>query len=120
MKEFDRRADRRAFANDVCNNAPDLAIVLTLIDTLCSLESEDGLKKFQAGELPAKDEEWYKLVPEAAREALGKREVERQSVFFELFKAERDYVGDLEAVQEVRLHRYRSKPFLDSECIGVY
>lgn len=66
------------------------------------LESEEGLKKFQSGELPAKDEEWHRLVPEAAREALGKKEVERQSVFFELFKAERDYVGDMEAVQEVR------------------
>ena len=41
-------------------------------------------------------------MPEAAREALGKDEVARQSNIFELFKAEREYVSDLEAVFEVR------------------
>jgi hypothetical protein len=41
------------------------------------------------------------LVPESAREALGKQEVQRQSVIFEIFKAEREYVSDLETVEEV-------------------
>ena len=66
-----------------------------------SLESEEGLRRFQAGELPESDQEWHRLVPESAREALGKREVERQSVLFEVFKSERDYVFDLEMVEEV-------------------
>lgn len=66
-----------------------------------SLESEEGLRKFQAGELPEVDQEWYKLVPPEAREALGKKEVQRQSVLFEVFKSEREYVSDLEAVQDV-------------------
>jgi RHO1 GDP-GTP exchange protein 1/2 len=51
--------------------------------------------------LPDRDEEWYKLVPPEAREALGDREVQRQSVLFEVFKAERDYVSDMELVEEV-------------------
>jgi hypothetical protein len=67
------------------------------------LDSSESLRKFQAGLLPSKDEEWHVLVPDAAREALGKHEVERQSVLFEIFKAERDYVGDLVLVQEVRM-----------------
>ena len=36
-------------------------------------------------------------------EALGKKEVQRQSVLFEVFTAERDYVADLEAVEDVRI-----------------
>jgi len=32
---------------------------------------------------------------------LGKNEVKRQSVLFEVFKSEKDYVADLELVQEV-------------------
>lgn len=66
-----------------------------------SLHSEEGLRRFQAGRLAEKDEEWHRLVPAEAREALGKKEVERQSVLFELFKSERDYVEDLKLVTEV-------------------
>ena len=32
---------------------------------------------------------------------LGKNEVKRQSVLFEVFKSEKDYVADMELVQEV-------------------
>ena len=35
---------------------------------------------------------------------LGKDEVKRQSVLFEVFKSEKDYVTDLELVQEVCLY----------------
>lgn len=66
-----------------------------------SLHSEEGLRRFQAGRLAEKDEEWHRLVPAEAQEALGKKEVERQSVLFELFKSERDYVEDLKLVTEV-------------------
>ncbi|KIJ14322.1 hypothetical protein PAXINDRAFT_163479 [Paxillus involutus ATCC 200175] len=66
-----------------------------------SLQSEEGLRRFQNGELAEKDEEWHYLVPSEAREALGKREVERQSVLFEVFKSERDYVTDLNLIREV-------------------
>jgi RHO1 GDP-GTP exchange protein 1/2 len=38
------------------------------------LESEESIIKFQEGELFKKDEEWYRLVPDEAREALGKQE----------------------------------------------
>lgn len=78
------------------------AYMLITIFVLYRLESEEGLRRFQAGELPPADEEWHKLVPESAREALGEREVNRQSIFFEIFKSERDYVADLEAVNDVR------------------
>ncbi|KAH0833307.1 hypothetical protein J3R83DRAFT_12372 [Lanmaoa asiatica] len=66
-----------------------------------TLQSEEGLQRFQHSELAEKDEEWHHLVPPEAREALGKREVERQSVLFEVFKSERDYVADLKLIKEV-------------------
>jgi hypothetical protein len=61
------------------------------------------LRHFQAGELPENDQEWHRLVPPEARDALGKKEVQRQSVIFEVIKSEREYVADLEAVEHVRL-----------------
>ncbi|KAF5377347.1 hypothetical protein D9757_007993 [Collybiopsis confluens] len=66
-----------------------------------SLTSEDGLLYFQSGELPENDQEWHRLVPPEAIEALGKTEVQRQSVLFEVLKSERAYVADLKAVQDV-------------------
>lgn len=72
-----------------------------------SLCSEEGLRRFQAGQLADKDEEWHRLVPPEAQEALGKKEVERQSVLFELFKSERDYVEDLKLVTEVFIEPLR-------------
>ena len=47
------------------------------------------------------DQDWYRLVPKEARDVLGKDEVKRQSVLFEVFKSEKDYVNDLELVREV-------------------
>ncbi|KAJ7104153.1 hypothetical protein B0H15DRAFT_11382 [Mycena belliarum] len=73
-----------------------------------SLHSDEGLRLFQTGELPDRDEEWYKLVSPEARDSYGKREVQRQSVIFEVFKAERDYVFDLEVVREVFIDALRS------------
>ncbi|KAI5122312.1 hypothetical protein M0805_002388 [Coniferiporia weirii] len=73
-----------------------------------TLESDEGLRKFQLGELSPANEEWHKLVPETAREALGEREVQRQSILFEIFKSERDYVSDLEAVIDVFIEPLRT------------
>jgi len=70
---------------------------------LYRLQSEEGLRRFQAGELPHGDEEWHRLVPPEAQEVLGKQEVQRQSVIFEVIQSERDYVADLEAVNEASL-----------------
>ncbi|KAK7005651.1 hypothetical protein R3P38DRAFT_3038772, partial [Favolaschia claudopus] len=72
-----------------------------------SLQS-DGVRLFQTGQLPDRDEEWHKLVPPEALNTLGKSEVQRQSVIFEVFKAEREYVFDLEAVREVFIEPLRS------------
>jgi RHO1 GDP-GTP exchange protein 1/2 len=68
---------------------------------LTSLNDEQALSHFQAGELKESDEEWHLLVPPEARDALGKVEVQRQSVIFEIIKSEREYVADLEAVERV-------------------
>ncbi|KAJ7170691.1 hypothetical protein C8R43DRAFT_1149693 [Mycena crocata] len=73
-----------------------------------SLHSDEGLRLFQSGKLPERDAEWHKLVPPETLDALGKREVQRQSVIFEVFKAERDYVSDLEAVRQVFIDALRS------------
>lgn len=64
---------------------------------------------FQNNQLPDADQEWHRLVPKEAREVLGKDEVKRQSVLFEVFKSEKDYVADLELVQEVRAGERFSK-----------
>ncbi|KAF9468071.1 hypothetical protein BDZ94DRAFT_1209777 [Collybia nuda] len=66
-----------------------------------SLDSEEGLRRFQDGRLPENDQAWHRLVPPEARDALGKQEVQRQSVLFEVFKAESEYVSDLVAIEEV-------------------
>jgi hypothetical protein len=52
--------------------------------------------------LPDVDTEWHKFVPLEAREALGQKEVQRQSSLFEVIKAERDYVHDMQLIEEVR------------------
>ncbi|KAI9512110.1 hypothetical protein F5148DRAFT_1166295 [Russula earlei] len=54
-----------------------------------------------AGNVPASEQEWDRFVPPQALEALGKKEVERQSVLFEIFKSELDYVNDLQAIEDV-------------------
>jgi hypothetical protein len=59
------------------------------------------LLHFQEGKLRIEDQEWHRLVPEEAQEVLGKKEVRRQSVIFEIIKGERDYVNDLELVEQV-------------------
>lgn len=69
--------------------------------TLSSLDSAEGIRQFQSGKLDEQNEEWYKLVPPEARNVLDKKEVHRQSALFEFMKSERDYVGDLELVQDV-------------------
>ncbi|KAI0078800.1 hypothetical protein K474DRAFT_1706193 [Panus rudis PR-1116 ss-1] len=66
-----------------------------------TLESEEGLRKFQNYELAESDREWYRLVPAAAREVLDKKEVQRQSNIFEIIKSEQEYVRDLELVNDI-------------------
>ncbi|KAF4571140.1 hypothetical protein EYR36_008468 [Pleurotus pulmonarius] len=73
-----------------------------------SLDSEENLLNFQKGKLQDKDQEWYKLVPDEAREALGKEEVQRQSVLFEVIKSEADYIADLVAVQAIFIDGLRA------------
>lgn len=67
------------------------------------MDSDEALLKFHRGQLTENDEDWYRLVPPEAREVLDKKEVTRQSILFEIVKSEKDYVADLELVQEVRL-----------------
>ncbi|KAG8964003.1 hypothetical protein FRC00_004149 [Tulasnella sp. 408] len=62
---------------------------------------QEGIERFQEGDLPEEDEEWHKLCPESAREALDKKEVQRQSVLFEVIKSERDYVLDMQMVEQI-------------------
>ncbi|KAG8891639.1 hypothetical protein FRC01_014598, partial [Tulasnella sp. 417] len=62
---------------------------------------EEGIERFQEGDLPEEDEEWHKLCAESAREALDRKEVQRQSVLFEVIKSERDYVLDLQMVEQI-------------------
>lgn len=68
------------------------------------MDSDEALVKFHRGQLTENEEEWYRLVPPEAREVLDRKEVTRQSILFEIVKSEKDYVADLELVQEVRLN----------------
>jgi RHO1 GDP-GTP exchange protein 1/2 len=67
-----------------------------------SLDSAALLELFQSGRIPESEQEWDRFVPPQAHEALGKKEVERQSVLFEIFKSELDYVNDLQLIKNVR------------------
>lgn len=87
---------------------------------MCRLNAEDTILQFQKGKLSEADQEWHMLVPSEARDALGKREVQRQSVIFEVFKSEREYVSDLEAVLEVGGIFNGSSAGLTLIVIGVY
>lgn len=75
-----------------------------------SLEPAAGLELFQSGKMPESEQEWDRLAPPQLLEVLGKKEVERQSVLFEVFKSELDYVNDLQTIEDVRClnrsHRY--------------
>jgi RHO1 GDP-GTP exchange protein 1/2 len=62
---------------------------------------EENIRRFQSNELAEPDQEWHKLVPSGALESLSKEDVARQSTIFELFKAEREYVADLELIDQV-------------------
>lgn len=61
----------------------------------------ENVVRFQKGELPDKDQEWHRLVPEEALSSLDETEIKRQGLIFELLKAEREYVVDLETMEEV-------------------
>ena len=71
------------------------------------METQEGLRdaieRFQAGKLPPADDEWHRLVPEGFLQTLDKDVIQRQSILFEIFKSERDYVADLQAVNDVRI-----------------
>jgi len=69
---------------------------------MCSLDSAAGLELFQSGQIPESEQEWGRFIPPQALEVLGKKEVERQSVLFEVFKSELDYVNDLQIIKDVR------------------
>ncbi|KAI0322603.1 hypothetical protein OF83DRAFT_1049094 [Amylostereum chailletii] len=74
-----------------------------------SLESEEGLRLFQSGHVPESEEEWHRFVPQEALEAVGKHEVERQSVLFEVIKSEKEYVADLELLKEIYIEGLRNE-----------
>lgn len=86
------------------------------------LKSAEGLEEFQSGHLPEIDQEWHRLVPPEALEALGKQEVQRQSVIFESIKGERDYVADLQAVQDVFIGPLRAAnpPIIDPRNVSAF
>lgn len=50
-------------------------------------------------------ENWVTSVPKAIVESLSKKEVQRQSLIFELISGEQTYLNDLEVVQNVS-HKY--------------
>jgi len=67
-----------------------------------SLDSAARLELFQSGKIPESEQEWDRFILPQALEALGKKEVERQSVLFEIFKSELDYVNDLQLIKDER------------------
>jgi RHO1 GDP-GTP exchange protein 1/2 len=68
---------------------------------MSSLDPEARLALFQAGKIPETEQEWDRFVPSQALQALDKQEIERQSVLFEIFKSELDYVNDLKVIEDV-------------------
>ncbi|KDQ19256.1 hypothetical protein BOTBODRAFT_51700 [Botryobasidium botryosum FD-172 SS1] len=62
---------------------------------------QNGILRFQAGTLPDADAEWHRLVSPEAVKTLPKKEVQRQSVLFEIVKSEKEYVSDLRVFRDV-------------------
>ncbi|KZT57930.1 hypothetical protein CALCODRAFT_495589 [Calocera cornea HHB12733] len=89
---------------------------------------EDGIQRFQSGALANDEAEWHRLVPKEAIDALPKKEVQRQSIIFEIIKSEREYVADLTAVQDVFIASLCSaspppigpKPVLEAFLLEVF
>ncbi|KZO91124.1 hypothetical protein CALVIDRAFT_531027 [Calocera viscosa TUFC12733] len=88
---------------------------------------EDGIQRFQSGAIGSDEAEWHRLVPSAAVDALPKKEVQRQSIIFEIIKSEREYVADLAAVQDVFITALLAspgpvgpKPVLDAFLLEVF
>ena len=65
-------------------------------------QNQDPIRRFQENQLSESEEEWHRLVPEEARASLPEREVKRQAVIFEIIRSQKEYVADLEALQDVR------------------
>ncbi|KAH0585155.1 hypothetical protein H2248_008413 [Termitomyces sp. 'cryptogamus'] len=104
--------------SDHSHEAEDLSRELSNL----SMNSEEILRRFQAGELSEINQAWHRLVPAEAREALGEREVQRQSVIFEVFKAEREYVADLETIEDVIIKGLEdaSPPVIPPEHLQIF
>lgn len=78
-------------------------MLLSLRDRPSNMDDlHDLIIQYQRGEGDDNNWEWHRLVPKEAIESLPKAEVIRQSAIFELINGERNYVHDLELVQEVR------------------
>ncbi|GJJ08649.1 hypothetical protein Clacol_002868 [Clathrus columnatus] len=71
------------------------------LDDFASDVSDKLLEQYQKGQGDDNSWEWHRLVPKEALESLPKAEVIRQSAIFELINGERNYVRDLELVQEI-------------------
>ncbi|KAJ3523924.1 hypothetical protein NM688_g8645 [Phlebia brevispora] len=87
-----------------------------------TLQSAEGLRRFQAGELDPADEEWYRLVPQEVPKAWPKQDVLRQCAIFEIIKSEKEYVEDMKVAREVfkdalvnvaPIHQTRLKGFVE-------
>ena len=65
-------------------------------------QDQDPIRRFQENQLSEIGEEWHRLVPEEARASLPEREVKRQAVIFEIIRSQKEYVAELEVLQDVR------------------
>ncbi|KAF8575974.1 hypothetical protein K439DRAFT_1419330 [Ramaria rubella] len=86
------------------------------------LASVNALDRFQKGAGDDTDWSWHLLVTREARESLPSAEVMRQSAMFDLIDAERNYVNDLELVQDIFVDglRQASPPILPPERLDGF
>ena len=64
-------------------------------------QDQYSIRRFQGTQLSESDEQWDRLVPEEARTSLPEDEVKRQGVIFEIIKSGKEYLADLEVLQDV-------------------
>ncbi|CAE7224839.1 unnamed protein product [Rhizoctonia solani] len=93
--------ERGTFSDGVIPQSRRMKINLPDPSTLQLLRPEEvasgaGLQKFHDNQLHKDDRYWHRIVPESAREKLGKREQARQQEIFEIISSEQLYVSDLE------------------------
>ncbi|KIJ55471.1 hypothetical protein M422DRAFT_151724 [Sphaerobolus stellatus SS14] len=92
-----------AIMQDTTEGNPDADFLQEAVQAIRKLSGIAHIRTFQSAMLrgPTAKLEWYDLVSPEVKEKLGKHEIARQGLIFELIKGEMEYVKDLENIESI-------------------